>query len=309
VLEATKYRTSSSLHSRPLSTDKPQQQSSSSVVVLPPPQPVVVLRDDILFPKSVTTYGDILTSMSSSNDDDVDSDFDDNNINRLRFVSRPILGGDLNTVTHAMFYQGGLKEWQKQEKLMNSNNTAIPITTWSSVADQWQHDELLSCIQSQQSSVYVEAPFIKSKDFNDDRIQIPGLSDLTVLQSLTSSGDSEIGESNTTIFEIRKYNLQLGYDTVPKFLKLYADGLPSKLDAPGTDDSTTLLTLLYSEIGRLNEVIEIWRHGNGLDGMERSRVAARSAQEWRSAIAQIADLAIEFRSTVHKPLPGYSPLQ
>jgi hypothetical protein len=100
----------------------------------------------------------------------------------------------------------------------------------------------------------------------------------------------------------------LGYDTVPKFLELYGSGLPSKLNADGTDPTTTLVTLLYSEVGRLNEVIEVWRHGNGVAAMEQSRVAARNATAWRSAIASIADLAIEFSATIHRPLP-FSPIK
>ncbi|KAL3914643.1 MAG: hypothetical protein SGILL_006021, partial [Bacillariaceae sp.] len=43
-----------------------------------------------------------------------------------------------------------------------------------------------------------------------------------------------------TILEIRRYYLKLGYDTVPNFLSLYGDGLPSKLSAQGTDPETSL---------------------------------------------------------------------
>jgi hypothetical protein len=50
--------------------------------------------------------------------------------------------------------------------------------------------------------------------------------------------------------------LKLGYDTVPKFLSLYKAGLPSKLKAHGTDQTTSLVTFLYSEVGQLNEVIK-----------------------------------------------------
>jgi hypothetical protein len=42
--------------------------------------------------------------------------------------------------------------------------------------------------------------------------------------------------------------------------------------------------------------------------MEQSRVAARAAHAWRSSIAGIADLAIEFTSTIHKPA-AFSPIK
>ena len=278
--------------------------SSSEVSVVPPPQPVVVLRDDILFPKSVTTYQEILTTSATlTPTTNVDS--------HLRFVSRPFLGGDLNTVTHAMFFEGGLKQWQQlqqeQQEDDDTTNSILDISV-SNLVDQWQNDDLVSCIQRQQSTVYVEAPFIQNGVTGVEQ-NPPGLKDLAKLQALEGTIATTSARSSPTIFEVRKYNLRLGYDTVPNFLKLYGEGLPSKLTAPGTDESTSLVTLLYSEVGRLNEVIEIWRHGNGLEGMERSRVAARSAGQWRSAIKKIADLAIEFRSTVHQPLEGYSPLQ
>jgi hypothetical protein len=276
--------------------------------VLPQPQPCIELREDFVYPKSISTYQEILVASSKTKTHGID-DF-------LRFISRPVLGGDLNTVIHARYFEGGLKQWQQQQEEEEKRRqhyqqgdhegTNLPGFNLSNVVRQWQDDELLSCIQSQRSTIFIEAPFIN--DFNG---QIPGLNDLDVLKFLSSDHDENRDRRTvaSTILEIRKYKLHLGYDTVPNFLKLYADGLPSKLNAQGTDESTTLLTLLYSEIGRLNEVIEIWRHGNGLQGMERSRVAARSAKEWRSAITQIAELAIEFKSTVHKPLTACSPLQ
>ena len=94
--------------------------------------------------------------------------------------------------------------------------------------------------------------------------------------------ETETSNGTNTIFEVRRYQLQLGYDTVPRFLSLYQEGLPSKLnEATGKDPTTSLITLLYSEVGPLNHVIEVWKHGYGTAAMERSRVAARQAQEWR----------------------------
>ena len=141
--------------------------------------------------------------------------------------------------------------------------------------------------------MFVEAPLV-------NQVNLEGmagfLSNKNTIQLQSTKKD------DCCILEIRRYYLKLGYDTVPNFLKLYGTGLPSKLDAHGTDPTTSLVTLLYSEVGRLNEVIEIWKHGNGVAAMEQSRIAARKAQEWRTAIASIADLAIEFRTSIHRPI-------
>ena len=88
---------------------------------------------------------------------------------------------------------------------------------------------------------------------------------------------------------------------MPRFIEIYSSGLPSKLEAPGTDPSTSLCTVLASEIGPLNHVIEVWRHGNGSSAMETSREASRTAGPWRAAIAEIAGLATRFETAVYKP--------
>lgn len=192
---------------------------------------------------------------------------------------------------------------------MNKKQPTMTNLGISSMVDHWQETELLSCLQSQRSTVFVEAPLVK--EYSDLDL-VPGLANATNLHALTHNddpnqndngdGDDDDGEKHDCILELRHYHLKLGYDTVPNFLQLYGAGLPSKLEAPGTDPGTKLVTLLYSEVGRLNQVVEIWRHGHGVEGMERSRVAARGAIEWRTAVAQLADLALEFRSTVHRPL-------
>eukprot|EP00667_Euglena_gracilis_P026199 EG_transcript_31333 len=102
-----------------------------------------------------------------------------------------------------------------------------------------------------------------------------------------------------SIYEFRQYQLRLGYDTVPSFLKFYSAGLPSKLRA---DLRATLVTVLHSDLGVLNTVIEVWRH-NSVQAMMDSQVASRGAQEWRSAIASIASLANSFHNTIFHPRP------
>ena len=115
------------------------------------------------------------------------------------------------------------------------------------------------------------------------------------------SGSQSQGGDESTIYELRRYQLELGYTTVPQFLEHYNRGLGSKLSAIGTDPTTSLCTVMYNEVGPLNEVIELWRHG-GLAAMDRSRQAARTALPWRQAIGNIAKLAQKFTNTIHRPV-------
>ena len=256
--------------SRHESSSKRSLSSSSSSS-----QPIVEICEDFLFPQHSESYFNNLKDFSKGYYDQP---------SRLCFASRPNLGGPLHLATRVYYFSGGLAELQEERKKQGNSRVG---------------NDFHASLQSQQNSIYVEAPLVKE---NEHEFAI-GLENTTIgsyeMEGITSNSDKE---SEDCILEYRRYNLKLGYDTVPKFLEFYRAGLPSKLGAPGTDPSTNLVTLLYSEVGRLNEVIEIWRHGDGIPAMERSRVAARKAQEWRSAIAKIADLAVEFRSTIHQPL-------
>ena len=204
----------------------------------------------------------------------------------LRSFSFPDTGGSLNVATHTYYFKHGHAERDEVRKAMQENS-------------EWQtylEEHVYPGIQNMRSNIFVEAPLVANTD------GVPGLEHGWTREP----ADEE--DNNQCIVEIRRYNLKLGYDTVPKFLEHYGQGLPSKLTAPGTDPTTSLVTLLYSDVGRLNEVIEVWRHGHGTAAMEQSRVAARGATEWRTAIANIAELAIEFSSTIHKPT-SFSPLR
>ena len=216
----------------------------------------------------------------------------------LRLVSTPDTGDDLFVATQALYYQNGHAERNDLRAELQKEKA------WTAYMDNW----VLPNVTRMQSSIFVEAPLVAQYD------TVPGLAsaaDANAEPAWTyndKQNNNNTNNNSNCILELRRYKLQLGYDTVPKFLEFYGNGLPSKLDAPGTDPTTSLVTLLYSDVGRLNEVIEVWQHGNGTSAMERSRMAARGAQEWRSAIASIAGLAIEFRSSIHKPA-SFSPLR
>ena len=211
----------------------------------------------------------------------------------LRTCTLPETGGYLNVATQIFHYNEGFDERNE-------------VLSARSLGDDWNRHmgSTKPCIMRQKSTIFVEAPLVSRMD------GIPGLAVGNVEGVLRDSVGKQQEESreDDCIYEFRRYQLKLGYDTVPKFLDMYEGGLPSKLEAEGTDPTTNLITLLYSECGPLNEIIEIWRHGAGTTAMDRSRVAARKATEWRNAIANIAGLAETFTSTIHRPT-DYSPLQ
>jgi len=262
--------------------------ASSAPTPTPTPTPIVELREYALHPSHVVPYTNSTTEASALR----------KSLTPLRLFSMPETGGGmLNTATHMYYFQGGFPERSERRKGMGKS-------------EEWKTylKSVKPCMISQKSSIFVEAPLVK--EFSE----VPGLVAGNAESMLEAGSGSGSGNKNENldldldpIYEIRRYHLKLGYDTVPQFLTLYAQGLPSKLHAVGTDPTTTLITLLYSEVGQLNEVIEVWRHGS-MDAMERSRVAARGAQEWRTSIAAIADLANVFTNTIHKPL-SFSPLR
>jgi hypothetical protein len=200
----------------------------------------------------------------------------------LKLFSLPETGGQLHVATHAYYYAGGHAERDAARTKMGTS-------------DAWKEylGKCRPCMMAQQSNIFVEAPLVNTVE------GVIGLANVM---------DGSTNASSDCILELRRYKLRLGYDTVPKFLSLYEGGLPSKLQADGTNITTSLVTVLYSDVGRLNELIEIWRHGDGTSAMEQSRKAARNAVEWRTAIAEIAGLAVEFTSTIHKPA-SFSPLK
>jgi hypothetical protein len=193
-----------------------------------------------------------------------------------RLCSVPETGGQLHIFTHWYSYadhsarDAARAGMPKDPRWVDYLNTTRP------------------CVESQSSTIFVEAPLVEAF----------GLHGLKNAACPSGGCDSE----GDPIYELRRYQLRLGYDTVPAFMAHYESGLPSKLAAPGTHPSTSLCSVLFSDIGSLNEVFEIWRHGAGTAGMMQSREAARGAKEWKACIASIAELAISFRSTVHKPL-------
>jgi len=72
---------------------------------------------------------------------------------------------------------------------------------------------------------------------------------------------SSVGCSSLVAWEVRKYQLRLGYGAVPKFLSIFKEGLVEKLSKiNGAGCKSELVSLLFSDAGTLNVFVELWRH-------------------------------------------------
>lgn len=227
--------------------------------------PLVELREDTLHCERAAEYAALASKIRSEQSDTLP----------LRLLCMPDAGGTLNVATQLCYFASGHLERDATYKAIRAAAAANKDVI-----------ESQKCVRKQSSLLFVEAPLVSQHG----------------LHGASGAGCPGGEASETAIYELRRYQLKLGYDTVPRFLEMYGSGLPSKLSAVGTDASTSLVTLLYTEVGSLNEVIELWRHGGGTMAMEQSRRAARGATEWRKAIAEIAGLAVSFTTTIHKPL-------
>jgi NIPSNAP len=250
--------------------------SSASFSTTSKPSPIVELREYQLYPEHAVKYMKLTHEAADLRQ----------RLVPLRMFSLPETGGPLlHVATHAYYYQGGLEERDERRPVMGRD------PDWMAYLQQCR-----PCMMSQASTIWVEADLV-------ERFNLLGLK-----RTEADRSTSVAPPQASTILELRRYQLKLGYDTVPAFLKLYEAGLPSKLQAEGTDPTSELVTVMHTDVGPLNHVLEVWRHGTGMSAMNRSRAAARNAAEWRHAIASIADLAVSFTTAVHKPA-AFSPLR
>ena len=241
-----------------------------------PPRPIVEMREYDLNPMYAHSYLHHTAAKADLR----------KQLSPLRLFCLPETGGKLNVATHLYHWRGGYQERNARKTDMASN-------------DEWKEyiKKVQPALASQRSSLWMEAPFV---------YEMPGVTGLDMGrgESMVRMGGKY---SNNAVYEVCRYKLKLGYDIIPTFLDLYAHGLPSKLEAVGSDPTSNLITLMYSTVGTLNEVIEIWRHGGGFDAMERSGAAAQNAKEWRESGSKISELTIEVTRTVFRPI-AFSPL-
>jgi len=110
--------------------------------------------------------------------------------------------------------------------------------------------------------------------------------------------------ADAAVYELRTYRLKLGYDTVPKFLEAFAQGVPHKIAA---DTVSELAFFGFVDVGRLNKVIELWRYPSAEASM-RAREASRGVQQWRDTIAAVTPLVQDFHSEILLPA-AFSPVR
>ena len=99
------------------------------------------------------------------------------------------------------------------------------------------------------------------------------------------------------VFEVRTYQLELGYNPIPKLVAHMTEGLPSKL-ASDPNRVGRLVGMFYSGVGA--QQIEVWRYPSFQDHI-RVREAARTAEKWRETIGAIAPMGADVRHETVRP--------
>ncbi|KAG1676124.1 hypothetical protein FOA52_004964 [Chlamydomonas sp. UWO 241] len=106
------------------------------------------------------------------------------------------------------------------------------------------------------------------------------------------------------IYEQRTYQLHPGYGSVPKLLEAFRKGLPDKVAA---DPEGRLVFFGHTDVGTLNNVVELWRYPSA-QACINARQAARKVPTWRETIGAVTPGVQHFTSAFLKPLP-FSPWQ
>jgi hypothetical protein len=106
------------------------------------------------------------------------------------------------------------------------------------------------------------------------------------------------------VFELRRYQLGLGYGAAPEATAALAAALPAKIAADGAGQ---LLYMAHTEFGPLNALLELWRYPSAA-ACAAGRVASRGVPVWRAAVAQVAPLAQRFDSALLHAAP-FSPMR
>jgi hypothetical protein len=112
--------------------------------------------------------------------------------------------------------------------------------------------------------------------------------------SVPLSGDRN--EQSKSMFEIRTYQFQAGYDTVPRAVSEFEMAIPSKIAAATQQGINQELSFFgHTDVGYLNTVIEIWRYPTAQECI-RAREASRTVKQWKSCIQAITPSVMHFKS-------------
>lgn len=190
-------------------------------------------------------------------------------------------GGDVNRVTHLYRYEN-YDERDEVRRRMGGDA-------------RWRNflSESKRLVRTQQSEIFLEASAAT-------KAAGLGVNDM-VRRALEEEGKGKPG-----IFEMRRYQLELGYNPIPKLVDLMSQGLPSKM-ASDAEKKSSLVWMGFSDVGKLNQFVELWRYDTFQDHI-RVREAARTAKEWRACINEIAPMVQMFDTQLMKPV-GLSPIQ
>lgn len=187
-------------------------------------------------------------------------------------------GGPLNKVTH--FYHYTDFDQRDKHRAMSTSN------------EEWQQQYLAfsrPCLTQQESSIYVPAAGVLAA------------AGAAPMQQYVAP---ERQPGKQPIYELRQYQLKPGYDGVPKLLAAFEAGIPHKVAA---DPHGQLVFFGNTEIGMLNNVIELWRYPSA-QACHDARKAARTVTQWRECIAAVTPGVQHFRSSFLHACP-FSPMQ
>ena len=191
------------------------------------------------------------------------------------------LGGETNEVTHLYRY----KDYDERDA------TRKRMTT----DPEWQKylEEAKPMLKNQRAEIFLEATKATGS---------VGMEADDIAKRAEASGAS----GANGVFELRRYQLELGYNPIPKLVELMAGGLPSKL-ASDEAGKSSLVWMGYSDVGKLNQFVELWRYDTMQDHI-RARETARSASAWRQAVNDIAPMVQMFDTRLIRPT-SFSPVQ
>ncbi|KAI7843861.1 hypothetical protein COHA_002412 [Chlorella ohadii] len=167
----------------------------------------------------------------------------------------------------------GIKEFMRltNEKL-ELRKSLLPFL--GMFTKEWQDDYLAfsrKCLITQESSIYTPAAGV-----------------LAAAGAVPLQHYSSPAKQGQPIYELRQYQLKPGYDGVPRLLAAFEKGIPHKVAA---DPVGQLVFFGSTEVGMLNNVIELWRYPSA-QACHDARKASRAVPEWRETIAAAAAQAL-----------------
>ena len=194
------------------------------------------------------------------------------------------IGGDLNEVV-SLYHYADYDEREDTRRRMSRDSE------WGGF-----DIETRPMIRSHKSEIFLPAT---------KALESAGIPD--ALEHMKKMADtSRVGTRDPGVYELRTYQLELGYNPIPKLMEHMSAGLPSKLksDTAGLGE---LAWMGYSDVGKLNQFVELWRYPSFQDHI-KVREAARGAGEWRECIGKIAPMVQMFDTRLVKPAT-FSPMQ